>query len=63
MGVKSDEIWKHHLEVDRISWVLEYVFNFRRSWGIVIGFLRGGCLRGGGSWGTVRILAGKIGEP
>ena len=28
-----------------------------------IGFLRGGCPRGGGNWGTVRIPFGKIGEP
>ena len=28
-----------------------------------VGFLKGGgCSRGGGNWGTLRILAGKIGE-
>ena len=27
-----------------------------------VGFLRGG-VQGGGSWGTLRIPAGKIGEP
>ena len=27
---------------------------------IVIGFLRVGCPRGGGNWGTLRIPAGKI---
>ena len=31
---------------------------------LVIGFLRvPGCPRGGGNWGTLRIPAGKIGEP
>ena len=25
--------------------------------------LKGGCPRGGGNWGTLRIPAGKIGEP
>ena len=29
---------------------------------IFVGFLRGGCSREG-NWGTLRILAGKIGEP
>ena len=28
-----------------------------------VGFLRVGCSRGGGNWGTLKILAGKIGEP
>ena len=27
-----------------------------------VGFLRGGCPRGGGNWGTLRIPIGKIGE-
>ena len=29
----------------------------------IVGFLRGGCPRGGGNWGTLRIPFGKIGEP
>ena len=31
------------------QWKLEY-------WTLLIGFLRGGCPRGGGNWGTLRIL-------
>ena len=30
---------------------------------LIVEFLRGGCSRGGGKWGTLRIPAGKIGEP
>ena len=36
---------------------------FRVLGDVVVGFLRGGCSRGGGNWGTLRILFGKIGEP
>ena len=28
---------------------------------LILGFLRGGCSRGGGNWGTLKIPFGKIG--
>ena len=36
---------------------------YRQEVELIVGFSREGCLRGGVNWRTLRIPAGKIGEP
>ena len=48
------------------TWELKVILDV--YWGDAMGYhgyrvLRGGCPRGGGNWGTLRIPFGKIGEP